>query len=172
MLSGRLKPGMRIVSWHMSSSQRHTSWIPPPQQAVFCMYPRILFLGNVLVKNVTAATKTHAIIEELLEIWSQSYQGKQGINYPQKCRFNLAPHSQRFQQLTEEHVRKLLELLAVAGNTNLSAINMALVLRIGSVVLRRAQASALRYPTSTTFCIASCCTRVQLLPKGRLFQTW
>jgi hypothetical protein len=65
------------MSWHLSPSQWHTSWIPPIRLCV-CMCIPLLVARKWLGRHVLTATNT-CKIEKLLEtfcIWSVSYQGR------------------------------------------------------------------------------------------------
>jgi hypothetical protein len=57
-------------------------FIKPISLCVYMCIPLYL-LGNGLVKNFTAATNTHATIEELLDA---SYQRKVGLFFPELVR--------------------------------------------------------------------------------------
>jgi hypothetical protein len=68
------------ISWHLSLSQQHTSYIPPISLCV-CMCIPLLLLGNRSVKTLQLQ-QIYTMIEELLDalffIGSVSYQGKVG----------------------------------------------------------------------------------------------
>jgi hypothetical protein len=69
-----------VCAWHMSPSQRPTSYILPISLCVCMCIPPIV-TGQRLGKNITAATNTYATIELLeasFSIRSLSYQKKVG----------------------------------------------------------------------------------------------